>query len=83
MRMITLEIPDSLHRTVHEIVEREGMSLDQFIVLAMAEKAAAIATEAYLEERAKRGDRARFLAAMAKVPDVDPPDDQDRIDATK
>ncbi len=79
MRMINIEIPDSLHRTVDSIVRQEGMSFEQFVTLAMAEKAAAIATETYLAERAERGDRARFLAAMAKVPDVDPPDERDRI----
>ncbi len=40
----------------------------------------AIATEEYLTERAKRGSREKFLAAMAKVPDVEPPDPRDRLD---
>ena len=79
MATISLTIPDSLHATVRDIVEREGMSLEQFIMLAMAEKASAIATETYLEARAKRGSREKFLAAMAKVADVEPPTEQDRI----
>ena len=79
MTTISLTIPDSLHATVRDIIEREDMSLEQFIMLAMAEKASAIATEAYLEARAKRGSREKFLAAMAKVADVEPPSEQDRI----
>ena len=79
MTTISLTIPDSLHATVCDIVKREGMSLEQFIMLAMAEKASAIATEAYLEERAKRGNKEKFLVAMAKVADVEPPDERDRI----
>lgn len=79
MTTISLTIPDSLHATVRDIVEREDMSLEQFIMLAMAEKASAIATETYLEARAKRGSRENFLAAMAKVADVEPPTEQDRI----
>lgn len=55
------------------------MSLDQFVVLAIAEKATAIATEDYLTERAKRGDKAKYLAAMAKVADVEPVDESDRL----
>ncbi len=55
------------------------MSLEQFVMLAMAEKASAIATEAYLMERAERGRREKFLEAMAKVADVDPPDERDRL----
>ncbi|MBM3240304.1 toxin-antitoxin system HicB family antitoxin [Candidatus Poribacteria bacterium] len=79
MTTINLTIPDSLHATVCDIVKREGMSLEQFIMLAIAEKASAIATESYLEERAKRGSKEKFLAAMAKVADVEPPDERDRI----
>ncbi len=79
MTTISLTIPDSLHATVSDIIKREGMSLEQFIMLAMAEKASAIATEAYLEARANQGSKEKFLAAMAKVADVEPPDEQDRI----
>ena len=79
MTNIRLSIPDSLHVTVRDIVEREGISLEQFVMLAMAEKASAIATEAYLMERAERGSREKFLEAMAKVADVDPPDERDRL----
>ncbi|MXZ21172.1 MAG: toxin-antitoxin system HicB family antitoxin [Caldilineaceae bacterium SB0665_bin_25] len=79
MTTISLSIPESLHTTVLDIVEREGMSLEQFITLAMAEKASAIATEAYLEARAEQGSKEKFLAAMAKVADVEPPDERDRM----
>ena len=54
-----------------DIVEREGMSFERFIALAMTEKASAIATEAYLEARAQ--------PAMDKVADLDPPADRDKL----
>jgi hypothetical protein len=38
----------------------------------IAEKLSALATEDYLSQRAKRGSRAKFEAALAKVPDVEP-----------
>jgi len=79
MTTISLTIPDSLHATVKDIIEREGMSLEQFVTLAMAEKASAIATEAYLEKRASRGSKEKFLAAMARVADVEPSEEQDRF----
>lgn len=79
MKSIHCSVPESLLTQVNKIVEREGMSLDQFITLAMAEKASAIATESYLEERAKRGNKEKFLTAMAKVADVDTPNEQDRL----
>lgn len=36
---------------------------------------AALMTVEYLEERARRGSREKFAAVMAKVPDVEPEDD--------
>jgi hypothetical protein len=42
------------------------------VVLAAAEKVSAILTKDYLEERAKRGDRARFERILAKVEDRAP-----------
>jgi hypothetical protein len=43
----------------------------------------ALATEGYLEERARRGSKEKFLAAMAKVADVEPPDERDRWISTE
>jgi len=79
MSAISLRLPDSLHKMARKLAREEGVSMNQLITLALAEKMSAIATETYLEERAQRGDRAKFLAAMAKVADVDPPDERDRI----
>lgn len=79
MTIITVTIPDFLHAAVDKLVKREGMSWDQFITLAVAEKTSAIATEEYLEERAKRASKEKYLAAMAKVADVEPPDERDRF----
>ena len=78
MTTITVTIPDFLHAEVDQLVKREGMSWDQFVALAVAEKTSAIATEGYLEERARRASKEKFLAAMAKVADVEPPDERDR-----
>ena len=39
---------------------------------AIAEKIAALMTDGYLKERAKRGSRAKYEAILAKVPDVEP-----------
>ena len=79
MTAVSVRIPDSLHSVVRDIVTREGISFEQFVMLAIAEKASALATEEYLEERARRGGREKFLAAMGKVADVQPPDERDRI----
>jgi hypothetical protein len=80
MTAISLRLPDSLHKIARELAQEEGISVNQLITLALAEKVSALATESYLEERAARGDRAKFEAALAKVADVEPPDKRDRLD---
>jgi len=45
---------------------------DQFESLENDEKIAALMTEGYLKERAKRGSRAKYEAILAKVPDIEP-----------
>jgi hypothetical protein len=61
-----------LHLKVRQLAEHEGVSINQFVATAVAEKLAALMTEEYLEERAKRGSRAKYEAALAQVPDVEP-----------
>jgi hypothetical protein len=75
---ISLRLPDSLHEAVRELSKKEHTSINQFITLALAEKIAALMTEEYLEERAQRGDRAKFEKAMAKVADIEP-EEKDRL----
>ena len=72
MSTISLRLPDSLHEAVRELTKKERISINQFITIALAEKLSALMTEDYLIERAKRGDRARFERAMAKVAGVEP-----------
>jgi len=72
MSSLTVQLPNSLYKNLQELVSREGISTDQFIATAVAEKMSALMTEAYLEERAKRGSRAKYETALAQVPDVEP-----------
>ncbi|MBC7226361.1 MAG: toxin-antitoxin system HicB family antitoxin [Thermoflexales bacterium] len=72
MSTISLRLPESLHRAVKILAKRDRVSMNQFIALALAEKVSALMTADWLEERARRGDRARFEQVLAKVPDVEP-----------
>jgi hypothetical protein len=73
MSALSLRLPNSLHEAAKELASREGISVNQLVATALAEKLAALTTAEYFEKRAKRGSRAKFLAALAKVPDVEPP----------
>ena len=76
MSVLSLRLPDSLHRQVKALASRDGISIDQFVATAVAEKMSALRTEDYLRERAARGSRARYDAALA--PDVEP-EGRDRL----
>jgi hypothetical protein len=79
MSTMTVSIPDSLRRRAQVLAEDDGVSLDQFIALAVAEKIAVLDAGEYLQERAARGSRERFERVLAKVPAVEPaPEDQIR-----
>lgn len=72
-------IPESLYKQISELAAKEGVSIEQFVSSAIAEKASAWLTVEYLKERAKRGSREKFLRALSKVPKVEP-EEQDRLD---
>lgn len=78
MSAISLRLPDSLHRTVRELADKEHVSINQMITLALAEKVSALMTEDYLGRRAKRGNRAKFVKILSKVPKI-APDARDRL----
>ena len=78
MSALSLRLPESLHKRLKELAVREGISINQFIATAVAEKMAALMTEDYLQARAQRGSRTKYEAALAQVPDVEP-EERDRL----
>jgi hypothetical protein len=74
MSTLSLRLPESLHKSARKLAEKENISINQLITLALAEKVAALGAEEYLEARAKRASKAKFVKAMSKVKKVEPPD---------
>jgi hypothetical protein len=72
MSTLSLRLPESLHRQLGELAEQEGVSINQLINAAVGEKMSALWTEQYLTARAKRGRRNRLVAALSKVPSIEP-----------
>ncbi|MFZ1267087.1 MAG: toxin-antitoxin system HicB family antitoxin [Anaerolineae bacterium] len=70
--VLNLRLPTSMHQQLRVLAEQEGVSINQFVTLAISEKIAIINTQTYLQERARRGSRARLLAILAQAPDVEP-----------
>jgi hypothetical protein len=72
MSTLTISVPDSIRRRAETLAQHDGISMDQFVALALAEKLAALDAGTYLAERAARGSREKFDRILAKVPDVPP-----------
>ena len=67
MSAISVRLPDSLHRKVREVAQRERVSINQMITLAVAEKLSALETEDYLGSRARKASKAKFRKVLKKV----------------
>ena len=77
MTGLNVNIPNSLYSSLQELATQNGISVDQFVATAVAEKIASLKNEGYLEALAKRGSREKYDAVLAKVPNVEP-DEWDR-----
>ena len=78
MSVLSLRLPKTMYNQLRTAAKAEGISMNQFIMLAVAEKIATLSTINYLEERAIRGSREKFLAVLGKAPDVEP-EEYDRL----
>jgi hypothetical protein len=59
-----LRLPVSMKAAVEKISERDGTSMNQFLVVAAAEKIAAMETENFFLERRNRADDEAFLRIL-------------------
>ena len=54
------------------ISKEDKISINQFIASAIGEKLSAMQTAAYLQKRAERGSREKFLTVLNNAPDIEP-----------
>lgn len=73
--IVNLDLPQDLYNRAAEIAQKQQLSVTDVLATACAEH---IAAWDRLEQRAQRGDRTKFLKALAKVPDL-PADEADRV----
>jgi len=78
MSILSLRLPNSLHEQIRLLAKKDGISINQFVASAAAEKMAALLTEEYIESRSKRASHKKFQAVLNKIPDVEP-EDHDRL----
>jgi hypothetical protein len=72
MTKIEAHVPDYLARQALAAAEREQVSIDQIVALALSAQLAAWKGSDDIQTRAKRADLAAFDRIMAKVPNVPP-----------
>lgn len=58
---VSLNLPQSLKTAAEDFAEREGVSLNQFIALALAEKVGAVKAAEFFAERGQGADAARAV----------------------
>jgi hypothetical protein len=72
MSTLSVRLPDSLHRRAREMARKDGVSVNQLVATALAEKLSALMTVEYLEERAGQASRSKFDRVLSKVRDREP-----------
>ncbi len=78
MSAVSLVLPESLRRRAAVLAADDGISLDQFVATALAEKVAVLDADSYIRERVARGSREKFERVLAMAPDVEP-EERDRL----
>ncbi len=67
MSQYPLRIPDSLMRAAKKAAKTDKTSLNQFFVMAIAEKVAALETENLLRDRSVLADKDAFEAILERI----------------
>ncbi len=75
-----LRLQQSLLDEARKVAEAEGVALNQFINVAVAEKLSALRTEAYFRERAARADIPRALDILKRAGIGNTPEQGDELD---
>ena len=75
-----LRLPLSLKNAVAELSREDDTSINQFVVVAVAEKLSAMKTARFFAERRARGDPKAAIAILSREGGR-PPEPEDRIES--
>ena len=70
MTALTIRLPNSVQESIKQLARKDGISVNQFIASAAAEKMASFQTLDYLRREAALGKRENFEQFLRLVPDV-------------
>ena len=78
-----LKLPASLKKAAQRLAAEDGVSLNQWIAVAVAEKIGVVETAAeFFKSRAGKASGARLMKFLRHAPDVRP-EEEDRIRSAK
>lgn len=72
MITITADLPESLLRRAKNVAEKEGMTLDQFLAIALSGQLSSWDTARSVEDHIKRKSWERVRELLSNAPDVEP-----------
>lgn len=72
MRALNINLPDSLVAKMEELSKKDGISLEYFVSLAVAEKISSWVTDGFIQDRAKRANKEKYLQVLKLVPNREP-----------
>ena len=78
MSAISVRLPNSLQKNLKQLAAQEGISINQLIASAVAEKVSALMTQDYLKTRASQASEAGFEALLQNISNIEP-EAQDRL----
>ncbi len=72
MSTLTIQLPEGIAQQLRECAAKEGVTVDQLLSSAAAEKLSALMTVEHLRERARHAKREDFIAFLNGSPDLPP-----------
>ena len=72
MTTIHAKVPDYLAKLAEEAAQKENVTVDQIVALALSAQVAAWNVREDIESRARRGSAAHLKEILSKVPDRPP-----------
>ena len=78
MNELKVKIPDSMYKKLKEFSKEEGITANQFINSAIAEKISVFFSEEYMKKRVNKASKEKYFNVLSKVKNTKP-DDFDQI----
>ena len=72
MSVAAVSIPESLYDRLKQLSEEQQITVEQFVVAAVAEKMSAVERGGYIAQRASCADDRKFAEALSQISDTEP-----------